>query len=204
MCSKFNFLRVRSIELNWIESLKPQNKYTDYSIYGKTPRLDVYVLCLKNGFFPDEKSLIFHNNCSNSDKSISSDFDIIHSHYPGHDRCFYLKPDQLNDKYDEIIFVIGRPRTENKINTIFNDYEHEKKVTNEICYVDCRFNTAYSRGYVKIKNIAYNCYKYKDMVLFKFVKHNNNWAIDLGHNIYNNGFQEIIIEKHTNLGNKSM
>jgi stress response protein SCP2 len=202
ICSEFNFSVVSSVELTWIDSLNPEPKLLDCSFDVVMSGLDVYVICLKNGILPDEKSLIFYNNFSNSDESISGDFNCCYFAYPGFDQSFFLRSNKLNNIYDEIIFAIGRPKTHNEKNIDWIDCELVKKVTDEICYVDCKIKKSHTNEYIAINNIQYEFNKYGAIVLFKFQKYNNNWKIDLSHNIYKNGLQEII-EKHSKHGTNS-
>lgn len=198
VCLEFNFSEVHSVELTWSESLNIEPKLYDCSFDDAMSGLDVYALCLKNGFLPDKTSLLFYNNSSNSDDSIRGDFGYCYLKDPGFDQCFFLCPDKLNIKYDEIVFAIGRPKTTNEKNSNWIDHEIVKKVADETCYVDCRINK-----HIKIKNIEYKYNAHGAIVLFKFVKNNNNWTIDLNHNIYYNGLQEII-EKHLKHGTNSV
>lgn len=199
VCSEFTFSEVRGVELTWVDSLNPEPKLYDCSFDDAMSGLDVYAICLKNGILPDETSLLFYNNISNSDDSISGDFNYCYVDYPGFDQCFFLSPDKLNIKYDEIIFAIGRPKTRNEKKTNWIDHELVKKVTDETCYVNCRIKKDSSNEYITIKNIDYKYNLYGAIVLFKFVNINGDWTIDLSHNIYFNGLQEII-EKYSKHG----
>ena len=203
VCCEFNFSEVHSVELTWVDSLNPEPKLYDCSFDDAMSGLDVYALCLKNGLLPDKTSLIFYNNSSNSDDSITGDFDTCYYEYPGFDESFSLRPDKLNIKYDEIIFAIGRPKTTNEKNAKWIDHEIVKKVVDETCYVNCRIKTNFSNEYITIKNIEYKYNAHGAIVLFKFVKNNDIWTIDLSHNIYYNGLQEII-EKHYKHGTNSV
>lgn len=203
VCSEFAFLEVRSVELTWVDSLNPESKLYDCSFDDAMSGLDVYVICLKNGLLPDVKSLLYYNNNSNSDDSISGDFNYCYNHYPAFDQCFYLRPDKLNIKYDEIIFAIGRPKTHNEKTPNWIDHELIKKVTGEVCYVNCRIKKGSNNEHITINNIEYKYNLYGAMVLFKFLNNNDNWTIDLSHNNYNNGLQEII-EKHSKHGTNSV
>lgn len=203
ICFEFNFSEVQSVELIWVDSLNAEPKLYDCSFDDAMSGLDVYALCLKNGFLTDETSLIFYNNSSNFDDSIKGDFDCCYYAYPGFDQCFSLRPDKLNIKYDEIIFAIGRPKATNEKNVKWIDHEIVKKVVDETCYVDCRIKKHFSNEYITLKNIEYKYNAHGAIVLFKFVKNNDIWTIDLSHNIYYNGLQEII-EKHSKDGNNSV
>jgi hypothetical protein len=195
--SEFIFNRVYCVEINWSNSLDFEPKLYDCSFDHAMSGLDVYVICLKNGVLPDEKDLVFYNNFSNTDESIEGDYGYCYADYPGFDQCFWIIPSKLTEKYDEILFVIGRPKTRNEKNTNWIDHDLVRKVTDEICYVDCKI-LQWENEYHTIRNIKFEYNKNGATVLFKFEKNNSCWTIDLSHNIYNNGLKEII-EKHSNM-----
>lgn len=189
--SEFIFNHVNRVEINWTCGLDFEPKLLDCTLSNRV--LDVYALCLKNGFLPDETSLIYYNNSSNSDNSITGDYNIDCYRDPGFDQMFSLNPNKIDIKYDEIIFFIGRPQTRNNKNKNWIDHELVKEVKDEICYVNCMIQCG--REYLEIKNIKYEYNKFGATVLFRFLKNNESWNLDLKHYIYNNGLIEII-EKH--------
>ena len=199
---KIEFHDINRIEINWSDSIKDEPKLVDCSFDDAMSGLDIYVLCLMNNIFPDEKSILFYNNYSNSDESIIGDYNIIHCTYPGYDQSFSLNTKKIDDKYDQILFVIGRPKTRTLNSENWIDQNLVKDVKNEKCFIECSINRKNSSPVI-IVNIEYEYNKFGSLVLFEFKKANDSWKLIKNHITYTNGLKEII-EKHYKQGTNSV
>ncbi len=104
----FDFFDTKFVEVNWSDYLASEPQLFDCSFDDAMSGLDVYALCLNLGLMPDEKSLLFYNNYSNSTKSLEGDYDRRYGDMPDFDQCFILNPQNLDKEFDEILFIIGR------------------------------------------------------------------------------------------------
>ena len=191
----FDFFETKFIEVTWSDYLASEPKLFDCSFDDAMSGLDVYALCLNLGFMPDEKSLLFYNNYSNLTKSLEGDYDWRYGDMPDFDQCFILNPQNFDKEFDEILFIIGRPKTKNSTSKAWIDSNQIKDVIEEICLVDCKIRAKNGIDYLMIRNIKYEYNKYGAMVLFGVKKIDDSWIIDLSHYQYLNGLSDII-ERH--------
>lgn len=190
--NEFNFKDISFVEIDWSDSLHFEPKLHDCSLNDAMSGFDIYVLCLNEGVFPDNRSLLYYNNSSNSDNSISGDFNTFYTVHPGYDQCFQLNPQILSQKYDEVIFVIGRPKTKNTTNINWIDHSLVKEVSDEICYVNCRLvKTLKKNMHINLKNIEFAYNKNGALILFRIVKTDENWKLDLSHHTFYDGLSEL-------------
>ncbi len=193
--TEFQFHKLRSIDVNWTNSLSFEPKLDDCSINDSIEGLEIYVVCLKNGVLPDDKSILFYNNYSTEENSLIGDYGTMYCVYPGCDQSFTIYPELIGNKYDEILFIIGRPKSNNSKEDNWIDQDQVKDVVDEICFIDCKIDTTRSVGYISINNIRYEYNKYGAMVQFS-LKNNDNWELNLSHALYTDGLFEIVA-KHS-------
>ncbi len=187
----FNFSGTTIFDFNWSNSMERELKLFDCSFDDAMNGLDFYVLCLTQGILADDRSLVFYNNCSNADKSLFGDYGTIYATYPGFDQRFVLNSINSNDKYDEILFFIARPLTSNLNCKSWIDHDLVKDVADEKCFIDCTIRNNFDHQMI-IKNIEFDYNKSGAMVLISLIKNNNSWSLNLSHDVYLNGLNEII------------
>ncbi len=199
---ELNLHETRFVEISWTDDLEFEPKLFDCSFDDAMEGLDVYALCLNSGFLTNEKNILFYNNFSNIDNSLLGDYGYCYLDYPGFDQCFTLIPNQLATKYDEILFLIGRPQSREPKNKSWINKDLLKDAVNEKCYISVTIKKISGESYT-IKNIKYDYNIYGAMVLFGFKKNNNLWSLNISHDFYLNGLSEII-EKLLKSGTNSV
>jgi len=149
--------------------------------------LELYVLGLLNNEIPDYRSLVFYNNESNINNSIIGDFGCCYLHYPGFDREFNIELYKINSIYDRVVFLIGRPMTNNDKCHSWINYKMVENVKKEVSQVACHIN-----GKLVLKNKNYQYNQFGAMTLFELCKSNDIWELDFNDKTYKQGLNEII------------
>lgn len=182
-----------NITINWSNDLCLDVNMPDVSPYDQN--LEVYALGLLKNELPDYRSLVFYNNEANINGSIIGDYGVCYLHYPGHDREFNIELHKLNSIYDRVVFLIGRPMTDNaECHSWIND-KMVGNVKNEVCQVVCRINNK-----LVLRNKKYQYNQFGAMTLFELCKSHDIWELFFNDKIYKQGLKRII-EEYEKTGN---
>lgn len=196
---KFNFRYLHEIDINFTNSLEFFPELKNCSKQDSEYGFEIYVICLKNGILPDNSSLLYYNNYSTIDKSIAGDYGTMYADYPDYDRSFEINPELIDKMYDEIIFLIGRPKSYVSKNEEWIHQDLVKDVIEDFCFVECKLLFADQiHSCISISKIKYEYNKFGAMVLFSLKKNNNQWNLNLKNKTYTNGLFQIVV-KHNKM-----
>lgn len=180
-----NFIFNKSIEvrINRTQSLKFKPIMPDSAV----EHFKIGIICLNNKKLPDNESLIFMENSSGEDQ-IVKEHHFICCFYPGYDNFYTIDTNKNEGKYDELIFFICRPKSDNKNSWI--DHETVKSFSNEVCYIS--FEIGSRDDSTQINNIPFEYNKFGATVLFKLFRDNDDWKLNLNRNNFQNGLIDIM------------
>ena len=213
---EFDFTKKCLIQINWNASFGSEIMKTyDCSFDDTYSGLDIYVIGLKNDLMPDDSSLLFYNSehkteageICNKDKSIvcHQGIDINEcfdedweGNYDVYDTIISIDFNAIKRSYDQILFIIGRPSTDTPNSNNWIDEKRIKKVINEANYIDCFINDS-----LVVQNIIYSYNQNGAMTLFEFKSTNNEWGLNINHDIFKQGLKEIIEKYHKTGPNKT-
>ena len=192
-----------TIQINWSHSVKEGPKMYDCSFDDAMSGLDLYALELKNEKMLDDSSLLFYNSKIKTDngKITSNNKSIICQQGMSLDEGFNDN-DEINEKYDgifivdfskielsanKLIFLIGRPKTNNEQSELWIDSNRVRNVLNEKAYVDVFINERLIKSYC-----PYYYNRSGALRILELENHFGNWKINLDNHIFEDGLQEII------------
>lgn len=175
------------ITFNWSDSLSIRINMPDVSPHDQFLR--VYAVGLNQGKLPDARSLLYYNNMSNKNQSLSGDYGYSYYEYIGHDRHIDVKLDQLNPIYDRVLFIVGRPKAEHSEEEIWINEKLVEGAKNERSKVVCKIN---GKSVIEDTNFYYN--QFGAITLFELCKSNDIWELKKNDQTYKGGLNEIIDE----------
>ncbi len=181
--SEFNFNETTIVEIELNHNLGSDDKLDESSIVDAEHQFEIYAVCLNKGQMLNEKSIIHYNKILNQDNSLSLSEGISCLFKPDNKQLFSLDVKKIALTYDEVLFFVGRPQTSD----VFIE-----NVDDEICYVDCTLERDFLSDSITIKNIKYDYNNYCAMLLFGLKNSNVSWRLDLSHDVYKNGLNEVI------------
>lgn len=210
---KLDFTKKCKIQINWLKN--PEEVFASMSDCSGDDVLsgpfDVFVVGLYGEKIPDKSSLLYYRSeyrtqigeICNKDKSI-----ICHTGMYSIECCHKCGELEWNDckceydedfdtiisidfnklKYDKLLFLIGRPKTDtpNHDNWIDENRVFKDEI-NAVSYVDCYINDS-----LIIQNINFHFNLNGAMTLFEIVKTNNKWKVNVNHNKFKQGLKDII------------
>jgi stress response protein SCP2 len=187
----FRSNKVKSIQFDWSNDLDFEPKLPDCAVNGEFQGMDIYILCLKDSYLPDENSILFYNNPRNSQNTIDGDFGhVCFLHHPGYDEDIRLDLNALSRDYDQILFLIGRPKAYREDCETWIDYSLVENCKEDICNVRCSFYLSDLESPCVNFKFEYN--KVGAMVLFELKLQNGFWEFRNNNKCYENGLQEIV------------
>ncbi len=188
---------LNNVEISWTDDLKLNPSLYDCSFDDGLNGFDCYVICLKNNLMPNDKSLVFYNNESTTEGGILGlyNFNTMTCQYPGFDTSFSIDTKKLKNIYDEIIFIIGRPKSCNPKCSSWIDHDKIEKFKHEICSVDSKLILSNGISY-NTKSIVFEYNKYGAMSLFCLKDIDNKWVVEYDQKLFKDGLSEILSTYH--------
>lgn len=182
------------VEISWSDNLNLDPSLFDCSFDDGMYGFDCYAICLKNNLMPNDKSLVFYNNESTSEGGIWGFYMcnlFLPTKYPGFDTSFSIDSNKLTTIYDEIIFVIGRPKCCNPKCSSWIDHVKIENFKHEKCTVDTKLILSHGISY-NTKSIVFEYNKYGAISLFCLKHIDNKWIIEYDQKLFNDGLSEIL------------
>ena len=182
---------LHSVDISWSNYLNTDPSLFDCSFDDGMNGFDCYAICLKNNLMPNDKSLVFYDNESTSEGGILGSYNYSFYQDPGFDTSFSIDSKKLKTIYDEIIFVIGRPKICNPKISSWIDHVKIEKFKHEKCTVNSKLILRNGISY-NTKSIVFEYNKYGAMSLFYLKDIDNKWVIEYDQKLFKDGLSEII------------